>query len=353
MALSISRGGKPASVPAHESGRSCCAVGAASEDRAVVSTGFSPADRPAPTPAGDIPRPAAGGPADAPRPAQPSRRRSFPTWIDLLALVGLFAVVQLAAGLALLLAGAKMPDAAALGSPDEAVAAQAQAAAAQFNFCAYPLTMGLMILLTLLYRRLRGGSGSLGRYAARGLNPGLILWGMMLMTAASVLLEPLLDLLPEIPDCYGRGWRTLLLTVAVAPAAEEFLCRGILLDAARAKGGAVYGLFFSAAFFGLIHFHPAAVVNAFVMGLILGCVYIRSDSLYLAVILHAFNNALAMLLLTLGYGRTTLAELLAAHGWGSLYGVIYVVSLVVFLAAGCGVWKTLQRLRREERAAAR
>ena len=31
-------------------------------------------------------------------------------------------------------------------------------------------------------------------------------------------------------------WRALLLTVVMAPLAEEFLCRGILLDAARAKG---------------------------------------------------------------------------------------------------------------------
>lgn len=288
--------------------------------------------------------------ASAPQPSEPAPRKLFPTWIDLLTLVGLFAAIQLAAGLVLMLCGARMPDAAALGSPDEAVAAQAQQAAARFNLLVYPLTMGLMILLTLLYRRVRGGNRSLGRYAARGLNPVLIVWGMALMAAANVLLEPLLVLLPEIPDLYGRGWQTLLLTVAVAPVAEEFLCRGILLDAARAKGGAVYGLFFSAAFFGLIHFYPAAVVNAFVMGLILGFLYIRSESLYLAVILHAFNNALALLLLTLGYGRTTLPELLAAHGRGGLYGVIYAASLALFLAAGWGVWKTLRRLRREERA---
>lgn len=57
----------------------------------------------------------------------------------------------------------------------------------------------------------------------RGLNPALILWGMLLMAATNVVLEPLLQLLPEIPDFYGRGWRALLLTVVMAPLAEEFL----------------------------------------------------------------------------------------------------------------------------------
>ena len=295
--------------------------------------------------------PAASSPSDAPAdPAAP--RYKFPTWFALLALVGLFVVIQLVVAFVLLLAGARMPDAAALGSADETVAARAHAAAAQFNFYAYPLTMGLMIGLTLIYRRLRGGNRRLGRYAVRGLNPALILWGMLLMAATNVVLEPLLQLLPEIPDFYGRGWRALLLTVVMAPLAEEFLCRGILLDAARAKGGAAYGLLFSALFFGVIHFYPAAVVNAFVMGLLLGFIYIRSNSLYIVVILHAFNNALAMLLLTLGYAHTTLYELMSAHGLKMLYTVVYGVSLGIFLVAGYMVWKTIARLREQEQAAA-
>ncbi len=293
---------------------------------------------------------AASGPIDPAEPVAP--RYKFPTWYDLLALVGLFVVIQLVVALVMLLAGAKMPDAAALNSADEVVAEQAQAAAAQFNFYAYPVTMGLMIVLTLLYRRLRKGNHRMGRYAARGLNPVLILWGMILMAATNIVLEPMLQLLPEIPDFYGRGVKALLLTVVMAPLLEEFLCRGILLDAARAKGGAAYGLLFSAVFFGVIHFYPAAVVNAFVMGLVLGFIYIRSNSLYITVILHAFNNALAMLLLTLGYAHTTLHELMAGHGLGMLYTAVYGVSLGIFLLAGYMVWKTIARLRQQERAAA-
>ena len=55
--------------------------------------------------------PAASGPNDAPAdPAAP--RYKFPTWFDLLALVGLFVVIQLVVAFVLLLAGARMPDAA-------------------------------------------------------------------------------------------------------------------------------------------------------------------------------------------------------------------------------------------------
>lgn len=58
--------------------------------------------------------PAAPGPNDAPAdPAAP--RYKFPTWFDLLAFVGLFVVLQLVVAFVLLLAGARMPDAACTG----------------------------------------------------------------------------------------------------------------------------------------------------------------------------------------------------------------------------------------------
>ena len=114
-----------------------------------------------------------------------------------------------------------------------------------------------------------------------------------------------------------------------------------------------WGWMSASLFFGVIHFYPAAVVNAFIMGLVLGFIYIRSDSLYIVVILHAFNNALALLLLMFGYGNTTLYELLAANGHRTLYAVVYGVSLAIFFISGYMVWQTISRVRKEEQPAFR
>ena len=81
------------------------------------------------------------------------------------------------------------------------------------------------------------------------------------------------------------------------------------------------------------------------IGQLLGAGVIISSSL-------SFNNALAMLLLTLGYAHTTLYELMSAHGLKMLYTVVYGVSLGIFLVAGYMVWKTIARLREQEQAAA-
>jgi hypothetical protein len=265
----------------------------------------------------------------------------FPNVVDFFALIGIFCVAQFIVGIGCMMAG--IGNASDGLNAEDAIAASRDANT-QLNFYSYPITMMTMIGATLVYRRARQGNHSLGHYSWSGLNPVLVLWGIVLMIAASIVIEPLTSLLPGPPDFYGRGGRTVLLTVLFAPLFEEFLCRAILLEAARAKGGVIYGIIFSSLFFGAMHFYPASVVSATLMGLILGTIYVCSNSLYLTILLHAFNNALALLLLTMDLGNTTLNELLTECGRSSLYISIYGISVVIFLVSGYKVWTTINCL---------
>ena len=71
-----------------------------------------------------------------------------------------------------------------------------QDALARFTAFTYLVTMGLMILFTLFYRRLRHGTRKTLRFSARGLNPVLLLWGLVMMLAAGIVIEPVVELLP-------------------------------------------------------------------------------------------------------------------------------------------------------------
>ena len=104
---------------------------------------------------------------------------------------------------------------------------------------------------------------------------------------------------------YGRGFWAIITLVVMAPLLEEFLCRGIILESVRAKYGVVAALFLSSAFFAVLHGHPALAVNAFVMGLILGFIYIETNSIFSVVLLHAMNNGAAFLLIMVGRGHDT------------------------------------------------
>ena len=260
-------------------------------------------------------------------------RGAFPTWGDLLAMLGIFlganVLVGGTAGLVrLALLGAEAPDAAQAG---------------RMLFVTYLLSMGLALRGVLLYRRLRGGRARVARLSRRGLDPALLGWALLLVVALEVVLDPLTSRLPGPPyEAMGRGAWTFAALVVLAPFLEELLCRGAVLEALRSRRGDRAAWIGSSLFFGIMHLYPAQALGAFVIGLVLGYVCLVSGSLWGAVALHAANNALAYWLMTAGYAETSCAE---AVGHRALYVVLYAAALGAAVAAVRGLRRAGRRLR--------
>lgn len=148
---------------------------------------------------------------------------------------------------------------------------------------------------------------------------GLLQW---LFPGAGLFESPAGDLLSQ-----GSGWITafvvFLTTVVCAPFFEEAVFRGLICRSFMRfnKGFAVV---FSALLFGLMHMNFAQGIPAFLMGLALGYVYVRSDSLWICIAMHAANNLLGIA--QQGY---------AAFGWDVLSVLLTVAGLIC--AAG-GIW---------------
>lgn len=272
----------------------------------------------------------------------PDERRPFPTAGDLLAMLGIVLGMQVVASLTVTFVMAVLgleP-----GADDPLQQGRCMAAV-------YLLAMVPAYFMVLGYRHARGGTGPIGCFSTRGLNPVLLLWAFVFMLAVSVVCEPLLALLPAPkPYAFGRGGWALAVLVAAAPVLEELLCRGVVLGALRARYGAVAAWLVSALFFGVLHLQPVLVVNAFVIGLILGYVYMVTDSLWATMILHALNNAVAYLLLLTGHGDTMLSELVD----GTVYWVVYGTAAVVTVLSAWMSARTLRRMkeaRKKEEAA--
>jgi membrane protease YdiL (CAAX protease family) len=87
-----------------------------------------------------------------------------------------------------------------------------------------------------------------------------------------------------------------LVVIAVLPAlCEELVFRGVLLTSLAARFGAGLGVILSAAAFGLVHFDPVRPLFALVLGLALGLLRVRSQSLRPSVVVHALFNGLTFL----------------------------------------------------------
>lgn len=82
---------------------------------------------------------------------------------------------------------------------------------------------------------------------------------------------------------------SLIATAVVPPLVEEFACRGIILGSLRRFGDG-FAVLVSAILFGLMHGNFDQMPFAFMVGLALGFIVVKTDSLWIAVAVHAANN---------------------------------------------------------------
>ena len=127
----------------------------------------------------------------------------------------------------------------------------------------------------------------------------------------SVAVQP--DIEQNVTESLGADQSTLgliaagLVIIGVAPLAEEFFFRGFMYRSLRGRFPIVVAAVIDGLIFGVIHYQPcetgAASCNAAdglllvpplaLLGLIFCLVYEKTGSLFPAIAMHAFNNALA------------------------------------------------------------
>ena len=91
------------------------------------------------------------------------------------------------------------------------------------------------------------------------------------------------------------GFILVFISTAVVPAlVEEFACRGIMFGMLL-KHGQAFALIVSSVVFGLLHGNFEQIPFAFLVGLVLGLIRIKTGSLWVCVLVHAFNNLVSVI----------------------------------------------------------
>jgi hypothetical protein len=116
------------------------------------------------------------------------------------------------------------------------------------------------------------------------------------------------ELMPELPNLVEQEFDMVLrnrwgyLTIGLlAPLSEELVLRGaVLRSLLRSSRLSPWGaIAISAVLFALVHFNPAQMPHAFIIGLLLGWMYYRTDSILPGVAFHWVNNSIAYVLYNL------------------------------------------------------
>ena len=141
--------------------------------------------------------------------------------------------------------------------------------------------------------------------------------------------------LDQLDSAIGQGGWAILQVVILAPVLEEILFRGLILGSIRQKSGKALGaVFISAAIFGAMHVHiPQKMVNALVIGLILGYIYVKTESLAAVIIIHAINNGLAYVLRELFGSSANAVSTKEMIGNDTVYYIIYGICLVMLVVS--------------------
>ena len=117
----------------------------------------------------------------------------------------------------------------------------------------------------------------------------------------------------------------ILLAVFMAPLFEEIIFRGIIMKGLLNKGMKPFpAILISAVVFGLVHGNPWQFIGAILLGSVLGLVYYKTKSLLLPILLHAFNNLCAVILLTY-YKTESFGETFKVSEW-----LILAIGIVLF-----------------------
>ncbi len=91
------------------------------------------------------------------------------------------------------------------------------------------------------------------------------------------------------------GFLLVFISTAVVPAlVEEFACRGIMFGILL-KHGERFALIVSSVIFGLMHGNFEQIPFAFLVGLVLGFIRIKTGSIWVCVAVHAFNNLVSVI----------------------------------------------------------
>nr|WP_319489456.1 type II CAAX endopeptidase family protein [uncultured Caproiciproducens sp.] len=99
------------------------------------------------------------------------------------------------------------------------------------------------------------------------------------------------------------------ITIAIIPPlVEELIFRGMILHSLR-KYGDSFAIVASAVLFGLYHGNFVQMVFAFIAGLVMALVVVRTNSLWTSILIHLFNNTISVAIeMTQRYGGDQMAN---------------------------------------------
>lgn len=126
-------------------------------------------------------------------------------------------------------------------------------------------------------------------------------------------LDPILErLYPESEQAYEATVKSLLKSpitsllqvCIIAPVIEEVIMRGFVLGGLKTSYGIAVALLISSTLFALLHFNMVQTLSAFISGLILGLLFIKTGSILSCIVAHCGYNLISFVIMIIPYVKS-------------------------------------------------
>ena len=159
------------------------------------------------------------------------------------------------------------------------------------------------------------------------------------LTIFVIAIVYLMGLLPE--DAVAPPAESLILMIIgtglIGPIVEEIIFRGIILKSLSEKINITAAIIIQAILFAVIHFDVLQSSYTFVLGLVIGSVFIRKDSLWPAIAIHIAYNMTSII-------RTTFLQNISEEAFLILIGL----SIPTVVLSLCMLYKKLSKADEKE-----
>ena len=129
---------------------------------------------------------------------------------------------------------------------------------------------------------------------------------------------------------------TLITTVFISPISEELIFRGVFLNRLQQAVPVIFAVLISSLLFAALHSF-GSILSAFVFGICIAILYLKTDNIFVAIFAHFLNNLFAEIIVVLDSNKILFTNNLVI----SVMSLLAVVSFVIISVSIVGQLKIL------------
>ncbi len=155
-------------------------------------------------------------------------------------------------------------------------------------------------------------------------------YGMLYLSNSILGIVPSLNLF----NSFLTG--TLITTILISPISEELIFRGVFLNRLQLAVPVVFAVLISSLLFAALHSF-GSIFSAFIFGICIAILYLKTDNIFVAIFAHFFNNLFAEIIVVLDPNKI----LFTNSSVVLIMSILAVVSFVIILLFIIGNLKKL------------